>query len=196
MDTVKTKQYIGLDIWALPNGHLACDNCEGKPWCEHIETLVRENADAEILWQDEGEPYDALELEIPVFPTANLWGRVVLEKSQRISLAYRASFFIRPGITADGVFLGHIHGGEGRYVLRSMLLDYFQGAIDPRTLKCNAGVHTFKQEMKWQSDMKDPNTAIMQYWSVWVNKTCIGCAIDASDWADLIPDAKSVPNVF
>ena len=65
-----------------------------------------------------------------------------------------------------------------------------------RALRCEAGSHKFSQEMKWQADMKDPNTAIMQYWSVWKNSTCIGCAIDAVAWDDLIPDAKNTGSVF
>lgn len=184
---------VELGFWAMPNGHIHCETCGNLnvPWCEHCEKLVRANGDAEAVWL-ENRP-SIHHIEVPMFPNLNMWRRTELVFVPRLD-AYKMTI-ATPNMTEPYTVLGFLHEGEGRMVMRSMILDWFV-AFAPSDLMCRASSHKFRQEMKWQDDMKDHNKAIVQRWSVWSNGVCTGCTM-ADDWADLIPeDASGKRSVF
>src|SRR5690242_651073 len=77
------------DFWARPNGHLFCEECATEVWCVHIQKMVEANGDAEELFA-QWAPGTMDAIEVPMFPTKNLWERMYLKGHEKIT-AYRVS---------------------------------------------------------------------------------------------------------
>lgn len=161
-------------------------------WCTHIEGAVRDNADSEAI-------FDANEelgfLEIPMFPSLNLWARVRLALNVKLE-AYKVYMDWDGNPPTDSNFLGFLHHGEGRMVIRSMILNFFEGEVNLSSLACKSSAHKMRQEIDWQKSLNDPNKRIPQLWSVYQNGACIACTMSAGEWADLVPDAGEGRKVF
>lgn len=163
-------------------GFPICETCN-EPWCEHIEDFIRHNADAEFWWVP--VPTNERLIMVPIVPTAALWVTMRLEYKEKVA-AYAVSFDDEAFVH----FLGFVHRGEGRYVLRSMMIDWFWGHVDTSTFKCDAFSHGYKREMMWQHAMQKRSTSFPQLFSLWRTKMCVAChnSTAGDDWDDLIPD--------
>jgi hypothetical protein len=176
-------------IEPLNNGHLKC-SLDATYWCKHIESAIKDSKDANAIW--ELEQYATTEwipLEIPIIPTSNQWAPVRLTLCKINSVPMISVVY--PGPSADqSNFLGYISEGEGRMIIRSMVWDWFQGAVDPTSIECKSPSHKFAQQMRWERDMQDERSMVAQFWSVWSTSACLGCTFDSSVATDpdLIPD--------
>ena len=171
-------------------GSIRCQMCDDTPdWCMHIEMLTIENGDAESLWKY-GEDEAMFSVQVPMFPTNGLWARAELMYVGKFD-AYKV------GIDAEefteNIRIGFLHRGEGRNVIRQMILDWFDGQFGmSKTIKCMSASHKVSSEIAWVDAMRDDNKRILNYWSVWDTHSCIYCKNGAdTDMSDLVPDASS-----
>jgi len=193
-----------------PNGHIKCET-DQKYWCKHISIALKENLDAESLWNEFISDQDGLpfQIEIPVNPDKNLWATVILNNAK---LAYpgmtviyyetgreRKSPILHTSLVGSESehFVGYIHPGDGRMIVRTMLINWFKGNVPVKNLHCTSGSHKYSQEMIWEADVADESKKWFQYWCCYTTGHCISCASGQSsktDWPeDLIPgDDKKV----
>lgn len=156
---------------------------DGRVWCEHVQEATTTNKDAVFVWGEENEELRPTQkVYVPIVPTANLWAVCDLELNEKVH-AYSVTFMSQ--------FIGFIHRGEGRGVLRSMLVDWFLGfAGHDKTKSCPNPNHTFAAQKMWERDFKlGGGRVFAQRWSVMTTDKCLGCAgvSDGFD-PDLIPD--------
>jgi hypothetical protein len=161
--------------------HITCLECD-QVWCAHLANITRENLDTEFIWGEENaELVLRQSIQVPIVPTMSMWAEVTLTLNDRLK-AYMVEF--------DSVFIGFIHRGEGRGVLRSMMIDWFRGT-DFAAKECIQIGHSYKAQMVWQRDMQ-PNAnegrKFSQQWSVFTTGRCLVCNGEADDFSDLAPE--------
>lgn len=184
------------EFWVLQNGHIECGNCH-EQWCTDIFNALVANADGDDLWNNLEESY---EMDIPMIPTRAQWARVVLEPSYRFkTLRVFEVNLLPPDVSdlADTTFVGHIHLGEGRIVIRSMIFDWFRSNVEVESLRCESSSHKYSAQMLWEQDEKNPEKASAQYWSVWAVGACLTCAAGVnSAFDDLVPENDKIVSVW
>lgn len=175
------------DFWSKPSGFVECKAC-GQYWCSHVEALVNAHGDAVDIWRPD-EIREEITVQVPVMPSQAMWLGCFLTYEPNLG-AYKVMI---PDLSAGGpgietAFLGFIYYGEGRMILRSMILDWFKGDIARMSLECPQTSHSVKSQARWQHDMKSDGIAFAQHWSIWAYNKCLGCRgmDDSSD--DLVPD--------
>lgn len=190
------------DLWWLPNGHLECSEDESI-WCKHIENALRKNLDAAALWEElEEAPHETLEIEIPLRPTANLWTRISLVNAVMAYPCMEVIFSPVPSTTPhpESYFIGYIHPGEGRMVIRTMMFDWFRGNNSLKKT-CTSGSHKYKEEMIWVERM-ETSLRWVEQWSVYLTGFCMTCNGDDSGggmtaWADdLVPESTKKESMW
>lgn len=183
---MKTVVNVNDMVVARDNGHLMCEDCSTY-WCGHVEQAVRDNEDAATIWDEYPAPQS---LVIPIVPTSNLWANVGLFAPVGLkSRVYKVNLDVTDIASFDvEVYLGAIHPSEGRAVIRSMVIDWFSGTQEEVIGVCTAAGHGYQQTMRWNKDMGQPGTRLIQLWSVWATKKCLGCTFDMANNKDLIPD--------
>jgi hypothetical protein len=192
--TMSAMEYLsgtGEVIEFLNNGHLNCHAC-GQYWCEHINKSIVENEDSKVLFfKPDNAALGSVDVEVPMMPTSNQWAHVTLEPAQDFpGLAFEVILPETDARNSDGELhmLGYLHPGEGRYVIRSMIYDWFRGEVPLETLKCSSRSHKFMQQMRWEQDMADEHKQVAQLWSVWTTGSCLACSFNTDGLDDLIPD--------
>jgi hypothetical protein len=175
---------LTYDFMAMPNGHIACEVCSASLWCEHIEQMIKANGDAGVIFEDftPGGVED-LRIEVPMFPTSNLWQPVVLTPHKKIT-----AYFVDLDVDSASYELGFLNPGEGRVVLRSMVLSWFAGMVETSTLQCKSKSHGFPAQKAWEQNMKDEGARALSLFAVWQQGTCPHCLRQLND-PDLVPDA-------
>lgn len=175
----------GMQIRNLDTGFLDCVVCRDF-WCDHIQSLVTSNADSQAIWNpDLGGALPTQLVEIPVVPSAALWTTATLTLMSKLG-AYKVTF--EEG--AFEQFLGFIHPGEGRLILRSMMIEWFYGHVDSSELRCPMSSHSFPSQLRWDKDMMQRRTAFAQLFSVWSNQKCLGClGTSVTNFDDVVPEA-------
>lgn len=188
--TQESSEIVCGEAWITPlsNGHLKCDICDTY-WCKHIQAVVTRNEDSpSIFWNAE---LPSRRIAVPMMPTTNQWAEVTLEPAVELrSLSYEVILPETDARTGDPElhFLGYIHPGEGRMILRSMIYDWFRGHVDVENLECKSRGHKLTQQNRWITDLADPQRSAAQLWSVWTTGTCLGCSFTTDGIDDLIPD--------
>lgn len=179
---------IPVQFYWTDDGNIRCQSCPESPtWCMHIEMLTTENGDAEPIWL--GEEELNFDLQIPLFPTSGLWVKARLVYVGKLN-AYKVG--IDTEESTENLRMGYLHQGEGRGVIRNMILDWFDGVFGDNTnLKCMSASHKPLQEMAWVEAMRDKNKRIKNLWSVWDTHSCIACTVSPDSFSDLVPDASS-----
>lgn len=155
-------------------------------WCRHLEFLIKNNHDSQMIWEDERDLSGAI-IHVPVFPNHNIW--VVIDVNDSApGGSYSTSFDVPSlaGGTPITTFLGFFGPGEGLNVLRQMLLDWFQ-QLNTTAMQCHASSHKFKEESAWSRNMKDRTKRQVEFWSVLMDKMCLTCAAKISNADDLVP---------
>lgn len=182
-------------IWCLNHGVNP-----NKVWCEHLQTLMSNRQDFIPLFSQHPDVAE-LELQIPVFPSADLWTSVCLvdvsasnggDPSKRRWTVFwhkcPTSRSTDPATAPPAVYLCTIMSGEGRDVIRTTLIDYMKSDTN-RQKTCLAGQHGFAAELEWLEYHKG-KTGVIQDWCVYVNDQCLACmkqSVSASD-PDLVPE--------
>jgi hypothetical protein len=188
MAAVNARIYISLEtsnamVSLLTDGSVTCQNHPKKNWCEHIQFLVENDLDSSSIF----EPYLYHILQIPMMPSLGLWTKIRLDPVNAIT-AYSVTNLGFSGNRDD--FLGMIHPGEGRRVIRLMMLDWFKGHVDYENLICPSSKHSYIAEMVFKSDARQGLTRwLPQVWSIWEAGCCLICSgILNEDFGDLVPE--------
>lgn len=187
-----------VNIKPSRNGHLECRDCGiGTHWCEHIEWYVQEGLDQKDIW-DETEDgtlsLTGVRLMVPIIPRLSQWADVGFgaehHGNYKMELLLDSKVDIKTG-EVPSEFLGFFSPGEGRMVLRSMVLTWF-APRDVEIKECQATTHDFQAQMSWERDHKKgrERERLAQHWSVFTKGFCLRCAAisDAIGGDDLVPD--------
>lgn len=178
-------------IRQLDNGHLECTK-DKTYWCDHISDSVQRDLDVEPFWK-QAELIVTTFMEVPIIPTANLWDRVRLDTIGKIQ-GFSVVQIGAHGERED--FIGFIHPGEGRRILRTMLFDWFAGNVD-ENIECDSKAHSYAAQMRWEADGKNHIKSLAQRWSAWYTGSCLFCSSGGSnDFSDLVPDAGKTKSPF
>lgn len=185
------------------SGFLRCGECgDTADWCRHMEGSVRQREDAQSMWEifdkelcsDLQEHFPHHTIFVPISPTNKLWAEVEVFRSAMIPSAMAMLLMgsgTKAGVVAD---LGYLNRGDGRNVIRSIIVDWFQGKVEG-SLVCQAGAHGFSQEMQWQKNVKSPHMNLFENWSIYFNEQCLSCfqrnMTNANQWPDdLVPEEE------
>lgn len=168
------------------NNYVQCTKCKSA-LCEHVHRVLKKNLDAEPFWK-KLESAAELKFLVPMVLSENLWAYVALRCDETLIDTYEVSLIQKENSSRES-FVGYLHLGEGRYVLRSMVFNWFMGHVEYKKLQCESSLHKYEAEMNWQQHQKS-SKKMAEYWSVWNDKLCLTCrkGVNADD-SDLVPDA-------
>lgn len=181
------------------SGRVECVLCQTN-WCDHMHKMIGSSADSDMIWvKDPAADYlEFIYLEIPMFPSINLWTMVnlTLNKDAPIPM-YRVEW---PFLTCTEGRIGHslrficnITQGEGRKIIRTCLIEYMYG--DPgRKKECASHAHGPYEEKVWQQHQKTLDH-FSEDWCVYTTDACLTCLkkfdpLNIPD--DLVPDKQNV----
>lgn len=191
-DALNATVLKSVQIYGTKEGYLECKTCPTPTfWCEHIEYAVVKTLDAPTMWDDESDN-NHQSFWIPVFPQKyNLFGRVSFNGALPNLHAVKA-YFIPDGMPDEMKehFLGFVHQGEARSVVRSMLLDYASAYVEQPDLICHSSSHGFAEQMEWEARLKmapDSAQRIAEAFSILNTQMCVACADPITSNNDLIP---------
>lgn len=164
----------------LVQGGLVCQDHGQTPvtWCEHIADTIHQGYDADLI-------YKGMSLEVPIFPTADLYVDVSLGQSGD---EFGASALMKMHYVPDvgqpyDIPLGFWNPGEGMGSIRSVVLDYLKGATpldkwrgtDPIKTKCPTNFHGMK-EMRQVAELSfNPHERVSCLWNIVMEKACTPC---------------------
>lgn len=164
-------------------------------WCEHLADNMISNGDQAIIWdimegQEKPEKWD---LQIPVFPTNDLFETVTLNKLVSYNtLRWIVEWDIDP--LSPSVTLGLLNRGEGRNVVRRLMVEYMWSATDNQAPQCKASTHSLPQENLYIRETHPSSKhRAMNVWSVWREGMCIPCMVQTNQLIDLVPDKEGSP---
>lgn len=200
-----------FSIVPLNSGHLECQNSDcgtGTYWCRHIEQYVRDERDAQSIW-DEARPKqgDALsmtgvKIQVPYVPTLGQWALVEVgtesHGNYKVDLHWGdVKTDIRTGEIQGVDFLGFFSPGEGRRVLRDMVHAWFLPRIVEEDLQCASTAHSFQAQLEWDRAVTNGTPGQREYlaqcWSVFTKDMCLRCAAadQVTTGDDLVPDVSA-----
>lgn len=178
------------------DGKIICDNCS-KTWCDHVSAYLNAGNDSFVLWDralNDGDGYGE-KISVPVVPTCNVWLTCRLIYSEKL---HAFKVIIDPVDSGDEEFLGFIHASEGRYVIRSMFIDWFEAnkIKGPSIFRCRASTHRFQQEKEWKRKMQLHRWMLHEYIVVWSTGFCSMCNVLAADFGDTVPDGPPKADIW
>lgn len=190
---------IGTEIWSSKVGLLVCPEDESC-WCDHIDQVVRMGLDANSI-RDDCNGNLIQYLEVPVFPTDGIFGRVFIHPRKSGTFDVNLNQPMDVASTkrmkrANGPHLGLLCPGEGRMVLRNMIIDWLQGITpEPPTpvTTCGSFRHGYQRKMDFTTIMKfgDHRSRMIEAWCLYWYTKCHGCLAEEGPSvqfdADLIP---------
>jgi hypothetical protein len=169
-------------------GQLYCDT-HATIWCSDIEQVLRDNLDTESLWSD--PYYTDKTVSIPILPSHSLWNAVRLDRVNNLR-AYSVTQLGMKGDRDD--FVGFIHPGEGRRVVRNMLFEWFNQV--KVNLTCPSEHHRFAQQRAFENNLREPKTRMAEQWCLWGYRMCLSCvaasASPVGGFSDLVPGEEPV----
>lgn len=188
-----------LGVWSTKVGLLVCMKDE-TAWCDHIDQVVKMGLDAKSIRADCTEQ-EVMYLEVPVFPTDGIFGRVFLHPRKSGTFDVNLNEPIDVVTTkkmkrAKGPHLGILCPGEGRVILRNMILDWLQGITpEPPTpvTTCSSFRHGYQRKLDFTTIMKfgHPRARMIEAWCLYWYTKCYGCLTEEGPSiefdSDLIP---------
>lgn len=175
------------------SGYLACRRCVSY-WCAHVEKAMKEGLDAHFVFADLREVGD-YHLGVPIVPSRNIYAEVWAEKWRSDSLK---TWLISPQDATQnqmfgdhGIFLGFLNEGEGRNVLRQMILAEFASdfvEIEPQG-KCKSPSHNvFTQKAIELACNNDAGARVANGWCMRFYNKCVSCFAAEGASNDFDPD--------
>lgn len=177
--------------------------CTDNKWCQHIEELVRGHDDAKVFWDfvEDNAHKHWWPVEIPIIPTEHViaWAKVARSNSMEpwsLHLVWDNPFESEgvPSSEKNLYRLGTTGPGEGMFVWRGLVWDYFQSQISKEHTKCTSRAHTFAAQGKLAADLRNSGSGPQraQVFSIWYQGCCTFCLQKRSadhyrDIDDLIP---------
>lgn len=163
-------------------GNLSCSgvNCRAAVWCEHIQEVITSGHDAPSVWAhgfsvDPWTPF----VDVPVMPTQEIWAKVRLDQASDSVL--KVNLHAPPQRNPpDGYspFIGFISEGEGRAVIRQMLIGWFEPWYNQhsRDVPCGSIHHTPGRTMQVirQGDA-NPVNKFINAWTLFFFQQCMIC---------------------
>lgn len=151
---------------------LRCSRCTppgSEPWCEHLAKVVTDNKDGE-----EGMVYDLSNVLIPMFPTHGLFTLASLDPNEK---AGGRKIFVNQPNEPQPQFIGFLMPGEGRKVIRAMLIDWAIPNYNPATTQCNSRIHSAPAERYLQRCLEAQKGSLgyAQKWCIITEKLCLMC---------------------
>lgn len=155
------------------NGALHCSESGHTPlkgktaWCKDVEYAIRANLDANWC-------FDPGQLIVPMFPTFYQFAEVrvddnVLAGSRQLYIPIR-----KGGNFTDGLdFVGFISPGEGRMILRGMLVEWMTNKQS--LIVCESKLHGFKAEKIANSYADNPGWTAANSWACLTDGLCMPC---------------------
>lgn len=192
----------GIQGWSITkaeDGHLACSAHQGKTWCHEMEQCIKENDDALLIWPQNVEPASGMTLAVPIIPSKDQWADCILELKENVrayKIWFKAAHIHGFASLEELMFIGFLHRGEGRAVVRSILLDYLRMQWEvgvkagSKHLLCANKLHSFKAQMAYEQNIVGHQSALVETWSILNTGNCLTCVEGSvDDFDDLIPDA-------
>lgn len=189
----------GAFIVPQPSGSITCNKhpASGGGWCEDIEWALGRRLDASDVWEH-GMSVDPWlpHVTVPIMPSKQLWAIVRLHKlDNNLLRAVKTEPHRRD--SGELQSLGFISKGEGRMILREMILDWFQEFLDIDKHRCRSIEHTARKTMLVSQDCNSSSVAVfINCWTMYHFDECEYCwaagrssgrrAVPAFD-PDLIP---------
>lgn len=187
-------------------GRLSCDCNQNSAhdienWCGHLREHVEKSKDSdEIVHRVIGQNVNPVSVIVPVFPQFGLSLPVWI--SIRGNLYYITGKYQREfRNTEDEYNLGLWNPGEGRYSIRSVILDLIKtmAPISTRVSNswdhkkfsdaCTSPTHGFRSQRELMNfEFKDPETYTRQIWSLFFEKICTPCIDAALDNSSYLND--------
>lgn len=167
-------------------GNVTCFSC-GIRWCEHVKLFMMSGGDSIIVWEkpENAEYKGNLFLNIPMFPTEDLFIRVLLERVDALP-RYRVTW----AYDLEVQFLCFLNPGEGRRVIRNIFIENMKTSkVEEQT--CRAPHHSVHAELTWQEMTRLSHKRSAQYWSIYTTGQCLTCAkVDPTADPDLVPEQQ------
>ena len=154
-------------------------------WCSHIKTAVQGGMDSDWI-------FTPGHLIVPMFPTYDLFSEVRIEETI-IAGGRKLLVPVQTGgnFTADLDFVGFISPGEGRRVVRTMLIDWarnnYRAPGDKEGLQCRSKMHGMEAERALKQDISTSYQAAVM-WSVVTDGLCLHCWGRATNSNDSFAD--------
>jgi hypothetical protein len=177
---------------------LTCVPCGGLSNCSHVKHAITDNLDNRI--------FEFNEVEVPLSLQDSVWVRLALGETgnrlaKTVSIA-AAHYFTRSGLTIPEAsyleerYLGLTSPGEGRRVLRAMLIEWLRTwAVDTQP-KCASRAHGIQAEVEWKNATELGK--IQNYWSIILHNSCTNCQsyADMGFGDDLLPEKPDHPTIW
>lgn len=148
------------------DGGLSCAmHAASGPWCDDLLEALNLRLDAPVVWSH-GVTLDPWQpnIKVPIMPSKQLWAIVRLTPMQDASVesitSLRATKWAPNKRDTEPVTLGFISEGEGRMILREMILDWFRPMLDPTQHQCLSMKHTGMKTMKLAEDFRTSDGVI------------------------------------
>lgn len=178
-------------------GYLKCGVCSAI-WCTHIRDIIQRGEDASSMWEEfHSEQWDLV--SIPLVPTDSIHIVTILEPiSEEIDYALSVSVHL-PGDTPSKLspFLGHINEGEGRSVIREMIIDWFEPEVEKPQEKCLSHRHDRSRDYHLYKHLNgNYNKRYSNQWTLHFFRLCMKCYQDEMDEIGKAPHTtRVVPDV-
>lgn len=177
----------GKNMVMLRNsGHLVCMICS-ELWCPHIHEIVKDGTDAPFIRKHIGK---SAFVSVPLVPTLSVHASVWLVPMPRDEFRAKA-YLLSPGnalrecqATGDDIFLGFITSGEGRLVLRRMILAFFEADMGPdMEVPCLSMNHDWGRKAQIATMLRDDGVQrqLIEAWHIKWYKKCSVCFIETSN---------------
>lgn len=187
----------------ITTGQLKCTECVGSPiWCLHVRGLVRDGKDLSNFWPTNdlvAPEYNVnCKVYVPVFPDANHWTYVELvaysgpggaARYQILWEDYPLKYVDENGTISPSPVVGFLNRGEGRQVIRSILIEYMWG--DPRrSYECKAAHHGYAQQKAFEANIAQTPEYYYEAWSIYMTNQCLVCNTITGLDPNLIPASQ------
>lgn len=195
---------VTADVYEKNSGHLVCDTCASL-WCGHIETVMHLAKDApgieEMTMRAMLNGHEYLPISVPLMPTEGIFARVIVMPLVRPNYVAKVYLQSPPNttskmiITGDDQLLGMITSGEGRKVIRSLLVEFLWPAMESKPTGCKSTLHNYERKAildTFPGRRSAKDKLLMAWANMWYNK-CYPCFQDEGAKVDFDPDL--IPDV-
>lgn len=163
------------------SGYLMCRR-DLTYWCIHVEKILKEGADAPYIFSDLREMLGSAHIGVPIIPTRNIFAEIWAEEWREGSVK---TWLNSPGDAVQnqmfsdrGIFLGFLDAGEGRSILRQLVLEEFASDFVPNEPqgKCGAlGHNIFTQRIIERECQTDLGARLANGWCMRFYNKCYSC---------------------
>lgn len=186
-------------------GHLTCESHDNL-WCEHIESVIKNDVDAasieSLSMQSMHLDSEYIPVSVPLIPTYGIFAKVIVMPLVRPEYAAKVYLQSPPQtesehvVTGDDCLIGMITEGEGRRVIRSLVVTAFWPVMQQKLRPCMSTLHNYERAAEhslYPGDKSDRERLAMAWTTHWYSK-CYPCFTDEGPGQkfddDLIPDTE------